>query len=323
MSKYSQDVVKMLYDNQPEYISGQMIADQLQISRTAVKKIIDQLKAEGCVIHSVNHRGHQLEQLADTWYPGIVEQIVDAQGFFDDVYVYDTIDSTQLAAKQKMVGHQNAMLVLSNEQTKGRGRFNRFWDSAKGKGLWMSAVFRPKVPFSLITTFNLFMALAIRESIQPFSNDKVEIKWPNDIYIGSKKVCGFLTEMSANSDGIEAVICGIGINMNQHADEFPEEIAHRATSIFEHADQKVDRYAFLDTLLKNMKKRYIQFLTVPFESIRDEYRTHSNIWHRTLKFTENDEQFSGQAIDIDKDGFLLVVDEAGTNHRLMSADIDL
>ncbi|MDN6232666.1 MAG: biotin--[acetyl-CoA-carboxylase] ligase, partial [Staphylococcus simulans] len=76
-------------------------------------------------------------------------------------------------------------------------------------------------------------------------------------------------------------------------------------------------------LLKNMKKRYIQFLTVPFGSIRDEYRTHSNIWHRTLKFTENDEQFSGQAIDIDKDGFLLVVDEAGTNHRLMSADIDL
>ncbi|WP_114603340.1 biotin--[acetyl-CoA-carboxylase] ligase [Staphylococcus sp. EZ-P03] len=323
MSKYSQDVVKILYDHQPEYISGQMIAEQLQISRTAVKKIIDQLKAEGCVINSVNHRGHQLEQLADTWYPGIVEQIVDEQGFFKKTLVFDTIDSTQLAAKQELVGNQDSIIVLSNEQTKGRGRFNRFWDSEKGKGLWMSAVFRPNVPFSLITTFNLFMALAIRESIQPFSNDKVEIKWPNDIYIGSKKVCGFLTEMSANSDGIEAVICGIGINMNQKADEFPKEIAHRATSILNHADQKIDRYQFLDVLLGNMKKRYIQFLTVPFEDIREEYRTHSNIWHRTLKFTENDTVFTGQALDIDKDGFLQVVDEEGKPHRLMSADIDL
>lgn len=323
MSKYSQDVIKILYDHQPNYVSGQSIAEQLQISRTSVKKIIDQLKEEGCIIHSVNHRGHQLEQLSDTWYPGIVEQIVDNQGFFQKTFVFDTIDSTQLAAKQKLVGNHDAMIVLSNEQTKGRGRFNRFWDSAKGKGLWMSAVFRPNVPFSLITTFNLFMALAIREAIQAFSNDKVEIKWPNDIYIGNKKVCGFLTEMSANSDGIEAVICGIGINMNQTESEFPKDINHRATSILQHADHKINRYQFLEVLLENMKKRYIQFLTLPFKSIREEYIKHSNIWNRQLKFTENDTQFSGEAIDIDQDGFLLVVDNKGEKHRLMSADIDL
>ena len=323
MSKYSQDVVQILHENQPEYVSGQYIAEQLNISRTSVKKIIDQLKAEGCEINSVNHKGHQLQQLADTWYPGIVEKITAEQGFFQETFVYPTIDSTQLAAKQKLVGNHDAILVLSNEQTKGRGRFNRPWDSAKGKGLWMSAVFRPNVPFSMITTFNLFMALAIRETIQAFSKDDVAVKWPNDIYIGPKKVCGFLTEMSANSDGIEAVICGIGINMNQEASEFPQEIAHRATSIYNHADEKIDRYAFLTLLLENMKTRYIQFLTVPFESIREEYVEHSNIWNRKLKFTENDKQFSGKAISIDKDGFLLVEDEQGEKHRLMSADIDL
>lgn len=323
MSKYSQDVVQILYENQPEFVSGQTIAEQLNISRTSVKKIIDQLKAEGCEINSVNQKGHQLKQLADIWYPGIVEKIVDAQGFFQETFVFPTIDSTQLAAKQKLVGNQDSILVLSNEQTKGRGRFNRPWDSAKGKGLWMSAVFRPNVPFSMITTFNLFMALAIRETIQEFSNERVAVKWPNDIYIGDKKVCGFLTEMSANSDGIEAVICGIGINMNQEASEFPDEIAHRATSIFNHSNEKVNRYAFLKYLLENINKRYIQFLTVPFESIREEYIEHSNIWNRKLKFTENDEQFPGKAIGIDKDGFLLVEDEKGEKHRLMSADIDL
>lgn len=323
MSKYSKDVIQILYTNQDEYISGQFMAERLAISRTAVKKIIDQLKQEGCEIESINHKGHRLIELPDKWYSGIVEPLIDEQKMFDHVEVIAQIDSTQLLAKQKLVGNTDTFLILSDEQTKGKGRFNRPWDSSRGKGLWMSIVLRPKVPFEMITKFNLFMALGIRDTMQQFSKESVTIKWPNDIYIDGKKACGFLTEMVANSDGIEAVICGIGINMNHLAEDFQGELQLKATSLRIHANQKIHRYHFLEQLINQIERRYHQFLKQPFSTIRNEYIEASNIWNRTLKFTENAQQFQGKAIDIDEDGYLIVIDDEQIQHKLMSADIEL
>ena len=215
------------------------------------------------------------------------------------------------------------MLILSDEQTKGRGRFNRNWSSSKGKGLWMSVVLRPNVSFAMIPKFNLFIALGIRDAIQAFSKDKVEIKWPNDIYINDKKVCGFLTEMVANADAVEAIICGIGINLNHQEEDFSDMIRHRATSIRLHYSEEINRYQFLKRLIEEIEKRYHQFLNSSFETIRDEYIRTSNIWHRKLTFTESGEQFIGEAIDIDNDGFLIVKDEDNQMRRLISADIDI
>src|SRR5699024_1989319 len=321
-SKYSKDVIQILYQHQTEYISGQYIAERLSISRTAVKKVIDQLKLEGCEIESVNHKGHRLIHLPDKWYSGIVLPMIKAQNVFDQVEVLESINSTQLLAKQRLVGNTETFLILSDEQTQGKGRFNRPWSSSKGKGLWMSVVLRPNMPFEMITKFNLFIALGIRDAIQQFSNDDVTIKWPNDIYINQRKVCGFLTEMVANSDGIEAVICGIGINMNHLAKDFSEDLQQKATSIRIHADEKINRYCFLQSLVNNIEHRYHQFITEPFSTIRKEYIDASNIWNKTLRFTENTKQFHGEALDIDQDGFLHVKDENDKHHRLISADIE-
>ncbi|MCU5745494.1 biotin--[acetyl-CoA-carboxylase] ligase [Staphylococcus sp. SQ8-PEA] len=323
MSKYSKDVIQMLYEHQSEYISGQYIATQLQISRTAVKKIIDQLKKEGCKIESMNQKGHRLIDLPDKWYSGIVKPLVEEQDCFDHIEVYTSLDSTQLKAKQLLVGNNDSYLILSDEQTKGRGRFNRPWKSSRGKGLWMSLVLRPRVPFSMITTFNLFIALGIKEAIQPFTDEIVTVKWPNDVYINGRKVCGFLTEMVANNDGIEAVICGIGINMNHLSEDFQGELKEKATSIRLSANTKINRYSFLKELIININKRYNQFVSEPFNHIRQEYIDASNIWDKQLKFTENENLYIGKAIDIDKDGFLIIEEENGHRRKLMSADIEL
>lgn len=323
MSKYSQDVVKMLYEHQSEYISGQYIANQLNISRTAVKKVIDQLKADGCDIDSINHKGHKLNASPNRWYRGIINKALESNHLVSKIEVYDSVESTQTIAKQSLVDNQYTMLILSDEQTKGRGRFNRNWSSSKGKGLWMSVVLRPNVSFAMIPKFNLFIALGIRDAIQAFSRDKVEIKWPNDIYINDKKVCGFLTEMVANADAVEAIICGIGINLNHQEEDFSDMIRHRATSIRLHYSEEINRYQFLKRLIEEIEKRYHQFLNSSFETIRDEYIRTSNIWHRKLTFTENGEQFIGEAIDINNDGFLIVKDEDNQTRRLISADIDI
>lgn len=323
MSKYSQDVVKMLYEHQSEYISGQYIANQLNISRAAVKKVIDQLKADGCDIDSINHKGHKLNASPNRWYRGIINKVLESNHLVSKIEVYDSVESTQTIAKQGLVDNQHTMLILSDEQTKGRGRFNRNWSSSKGKGLWMSVVLRPNVSFAMIPKFNLFIALGIRDAIQAFSRDKVEIKWPNDIYINDKKVCGFLTEMVANADAVEAIICGIGINLNHQEEDFSDIIRHRATSIRLHYSEEINRYQFLKRLIEEIEKRYHQFLNSSFETIRDEYIRTSNIWHRKLTFTESGEQFIGEAIDIDNDGFLIVKDEDNQMRRLISADIDI
>lgn len=323
MSKYSQDVVKMLYEHQSEYISGQYIANQLNISRAAVKKVIDQLKADGCDIDSINHKGHKLNASPNRWYRGIINKVLESNHLVSKIEVYDSVESTQTIAKQSLVDNQYTMLILSDEQTKGRGRFNRNWSSSKGKGLWMSVVLRPNVSFAMIPKFNLFIALGIRDAIQAFSKDKVEIKWPNDIYINDKKVCGFLTEMVANADAVEAIICGIGINLNHQEEDFSDMIRHRATSIRLHHSEEINRYQFLKRLIEEIEKRYHQFLNSSFETIRDEYIRTSNIWHRKLTFTENGEQFIGKAIDINNDGFLIVKDEDNQMRRLISADIDI
>lgn len=322
MSKYSKDVIQILYQHQPDYISGQFIAEQLAISRTAVKKIIDQLKLEGCEIESINHRGHRLIQLPEKWYSGIVQPIIQAQNLFKHIEVIESTPSTQILAKQKLVGNSDTYLILSDEQTEGKGRFNRPWASSKGKGLWMSIVLRPNVPFDTITKFNLFMALGIRDAIQKFSEKRVTVKWPNDIYIDGKKVCGFLTEMVANSDGIEAVICGIGINMNQSQADFTGELIEKATSIRINSNDIINRYYFLQALIKHIEYRYNQFISEPFSTIREEYIDASNIWNKKLKFTENGNQFLGKALDIDNDGVLIVIDNENQQHKLISADIE-
>lgn len=323
MSKYRETILKLITDVAPNYISGETIAQQLNISRMTVKKAIDQLKEEGLSIDSVHNKGHRLNTYPLNWYKGILDSMLSHNTLVKTCFVYDRLDSTQLVAKKTLINTEEPFLVISDEQTAGTGRFKRPWQSPKGKGLWMSIVLKPDIPFSMLTTFNLFMSLAICETIQTFSNDLVQIKWPNDIYIKDKKVCGFLTEMIANADGVEAVICGIGININHDLEDFDSSIHDTATSIkLHHQNEKVNRYQFLDQLLKNIEQRYNQFLTQPFTAIKKDYIESSNIWNRRLRFTEGARQFWGYVIEIDDQGFLHVEDEHGTVQRLMSADIE-
>ncbi|ELN1796280.1 biotin--[acetyl-CoA-carboxylase] ligase [Staphylococcus pseudintermedius] len=322
MSKYLDQILELLTDARPDYISGQTIAEQLNVSRMTVKKTVDQLKAEGFSIDSIHNKGHQLKALPQAWHKGVLTSIFKHQSFINQFQTYPSVDSTQQVAKKAILNDDRTMLILSDEQTAGKGRFKRVWQSSKGKGLWMSLVLRPDIPFSMLTTFNLFMSLAISEAIQSYSPAKVEIKWPNDIYIEGQKVCGFLTEMVANADGIEAVICGIGINLNHDVEDFDEALQQTATSVKLHYGKNINRYDFLEQLMQRIEVRYQQFLTEPFTTIKDEYIQRSNIWNKQLRFTEGKQQFYGNVMEIDDQGFLLVFDRDGDFHRLMSADIE-
>lgn len=322
MSKYKHEIVNYLYRND-EYLSGQHIAETLNCSRVTVKKVIDQLRKEGFEIESISNKGYKIAKIPTTWQEDIVNIELKDNLLLNRAIVQTQVDSTQILAKAHVNDTDNHFIVLSDEQTKGRGRFNREWSSLKSKGLWMSVVLRPDIPIQKMSTFNLFISLAIQEVIEQHYHIQCKIKWPNDIYIGNKKVCGFLTEMIADTDGVNAIICGIGINLNQTQEEFDKVNQSRATSLNIENGKPIEPYQFLSVLINAIEQRYDQFLNLPFSEIKELYKSKSMIWNKTLTYTEGNKQIVGRAIDIQDNGFLTVISEDGDLHQFMSADIEI
>ncbi|PTI30022.1 biotin--[acetyl-CoA-carboxylase] ligase [Mammaliicoccus vitulinus] len=322
MSKYKHEIVNYLYRND-EYLSGKHIAETLNCSRVTVKKVIDQLRKEGFEIESISNKGYKIAKIPTTWQEDIVNIELKDNLLLNRAIVQTQVDSTQILAKAHVNDTDNHFIVLSDEQTKGRGRFNREWSSLKSKGLWMSVVLRPDIPIQKMSTFNLFISLAIQEVIEQHYHIQCKIKWPNDIYIGNKKVCGFLTEMIADTDGVNAIICGIGINLNQTQEEFDKVNQSRATSLNIENGKPIEPYQFLSVLIKAIEQRYDQFLNLPFSEIKELYKSKSMIWNKTLTYTEGNKQIVGRAIDIQDNGFLTVISEDGDLHQFMSADIEI
>lgn len=321
MSKYKYEIIKALM-HEKDYISGQRIAEHLKISRTAVWKTIDILKQEGYEIDSISNKGYRLKKIPDVWDKELMDLVISQSSYFKEIITLNETTSTQTEAKQHLFHYKDPFIVISEIQTSGKGRFNRHWDSQGEKGLWMSAVFNPNIPFRKMATFNLFIALSIVETMKFFNVD-AKIKWPNDIYINHRKACGFLTEISGDSQRATHIICGIGVNLNHHAKDFPEDLTDKATSLYIEGKQYINRYLFFERLIKEIEKYYYRFLTEEFKSIKEQYKATSNIWGRQLRFTDGNKQFTGQAIDINDDGTLVVVDSEGHHHQLISADIEM
>ncbi|ULG73346.1 biotin--[acetyl-CoA-carboxylase] ligase [Macrococcus brunensis] len=323
MAKYKSDILELLYHNRSTYLSGQMIAEQLSISRTAVWKTIELLKQQGFSLSSVQNKGYQLTRFPEEWDQDMMALIIKQSSYFKKRFVYKEVTSTQLVAKEKMLETDEPFIVVSEVQTAGRGRFNRNWDSQGSKGLWMTAVFRKEVPLHKIMTFNLFMSLAIAKTIRRVSGAEAKIKWPNDIYIDDRKCCGFLTEISGDASAIQNIICGIGINLNHELSDFQDELAVKATSLMAATGQKINRYQFFEELLTEIEVAFQQFITLEFSDIKEEYMQYSNIWQRKLRYTEGKKVVEGTAVEMMDDGRLIVQDDEGTLHHFISADIEL
>lgn len=322
MSKYKQEILSFLLNHQSEYISGQMLADQLGVSRTAIWKAIEALKCQGYEIESIKNKGYKISRLPKLWDEDYIDYLLK-NTIFAQQFVYQEVTSTQTVAEELLLEHNDAFMVLSEIQTQGRGRFKRPWASKPNTGLWMSLVLHPNISYQQIATFNLFMSIALAETIKKECNVPAKIKWPNDIYINDKKVCGFLTEIKGDPDGVHTIICGIGLNINHAQDDFDVTLQDIATSLKIASGKEINRYEFLKALIINIERYYHAFLTQPFSEIKATYKSYSMIWDRTLRYTEGNKQIYGKAIDLKDDGELVVLDEAGNLHRFISADIEL
>ena len=289
-----------------EFISGQEMSDRFNVSRTAVWKAIRSLEEEGYEIEAVRNKGYRLA--------GVPELMSEKRLFKENLgnwpgaklCYYEETDSTnnridELAGS----GAPEGTVAVAEEQTKGKGRRGRVWKSPKGSGLYFSVLLRPEIPPHKASMLTLVKALAVAEALRNLYGLEVQIKWPNDVVVNGRKICGILTEMKMEDVYIRHIIVGTGINVN--IEVFPEEIRETATSLYLELGHKVDRIELLGEVMRNLEKAYRQ--VVEAESllpVLEDYNKYLVNRGRRVRVLDPAGEYEAQALFVNESGELIV-----------------
>lgn len=308
-----QNVIALLEENRSKVISGQELANQLYVSRAAIWKAIKTLKEEEYNIEATPNKGYVLLENSDVLSKqGIAYYLTEEI----DIFSYKTIDSTNTQMKKLAInGGKNHSVIVSEEQSAGRGRFGRSFYSPAQKGVYMSVLLKTGDSLQNATMITIKTAVAVRRAIAKLYDIEVAIKWVNDLYYRGKKVCGILSEAISDFESgmIEAIIIGIGINVS--TDNFPLEIASIATSL---GLQEANRNQFIAEILNQL----FAIIDEDFKLVLNEYRMASCVLHKQITFNQKGEQFTGLVREINDLGNL-VVSSNGAEMVLTAGEVSI
>ncbi len=238
------------------------------------------------------------------------------------LWLEKTTSTNDVVAELARQGALEGTVVAAETQTKGRGRQGRRWSSAAGKSLAFSILLRPKLHADELPEITLATAVAVAKTLEDF-HFKPRIKWPNDLLLGGRKVCGILTEMGPKKDKMASVVLGIGINLNQTARDFPKELGGVATSLYRVSGRKINRARFFQKLLFYIEEAYHKVSERHFSRVLAEWRKRSSTLGRQVKVTQSHHVFYGHVVDADEKGALLVRTDLGMIERVTSGDVEI
>lgn len=305
------------------YLSGEAIARQLDLSRTAVWKRVNYLKKIGCTFDSSSNRGYRLLSTPDKPLPPLVQMGLQAARIGREVFFYQEVDSTNLKAKDLAAqGVPDGSVVIAEYQSRGQGRLQRKWLSPAGKNLLFTIIFYPPCPPPKVFQLTLLASLAVCKSVIRHTGIPAGIKWPNDVYVGNRKVCGVLTEFTPLGERVKWAVVGIGLNVNFDPAS-NEEVSAIATSIRNELGRPHNRLTLLKSILEEMDTLYSQFLSGTMSPVRQEWLTHSVILGKPVTITSYDHQEEGIAESIDEDGALILLTPKGTRKKIVFGDLSL
>lgn len=317
-------ILELLEQQRGESISGEHLAGVLGISRNAVWKAIKELQKDGYNIVAVTNKGYCLSAENDIIsIPGIKPFLSERSQFYaNKIQVHKSLESTNKTAKEMAVsGAEHGTIIISDCQTKGRGRYSRDFFSPSGGGLYMSIVLRPEaMHFKNPTSVTAFAAVSVCEAIESISTKVPRIKWVNDIFIDGKKVCGILTEAVTDfeSGGLDWIVLGIGINVYTRTEDFPCDLQSIATSIY--PDEKMS--GVRNRLSAEIINRILGFETLPSETeIFEKYKKRLMVLGKKITVIQNQVEYKATAIDVDSVGHLVVKNESGERITLFSGEI--
>lgn len=314
-------VLRELEKNRANYISGQELAEKLNISRTAIWKAINTLKESGFQIESQTKLGYKLLEKDDKLSEegirkGLREELKDI-----DIIVYDEIDSTNTEAKRRLYSSdvKDFTVIVSDMQKGGRGRTGKSFASPKGSGVYFSIILHPKdfYDFSYFDLTTVKAAVAVVEGIKEATGKVAQIKWVNDLFINGRKICGILSELDADfeSRSVKSVIVGIGINVNEPKDDSFKDLKDIAgyigTDVIRNEILSSILNAFYENNYEKKDKEIIEY-----------YKTHSLVIGKDLTFELNGKKYTAKGVDINDKGNL-IVDTGEKRITLSSGEVSI
>jgi len=320
-----QAILNTLKENPGAWVSGEALSERLNVSRTTVWKQIRHLLDEGYAIESASKKGYRMIGAPDLLSPDEVQPDLTTEVFGRQGYFYfREIDSTNNYARNAaQQGAPEGTVVVAEMQTAGRGRRGRTWFSPAAKGIYMSIILRPVMPLPQLSRLPLMAAVALAESIRAETGLDARIKWPNDILVGNKKLAGILSEAIADMDGIDYVVIGFGLNINNDPGEFPPDLRMPATSVQAERNRPFFRVRLMQILLHNLELYYKQLLAGDFDSILSKARDLSMVIGQDVRLDTTEGSIIGRAIDLNQDGYLVVASPDGSIQTVMSGEIEV
>ncbi|MFH1655708.1 MAG: biotin--[acetyl-CoA-carboxylase] ligase [Candidatus Omnitrophota bacterium] len=304
--------------NSDSYISGEDLSRIFDISRAGIWKHIQELRRDGYEIDAVPHLGYRLKNAPDKLLPDEIKFGLDTKIIGKDIYHYEIANSTMdIAFNLALDSSPEGTVVCAESQHKGRGRLGRSWLSPKSKGVYLSIILRPSFIPSETPKLTLLAAVAVAEAIREVSGLTPQIKWPNDLLLNEKKVGGILTELNAEMDRTKFVILGIGINVNTKKSSLPAG----AISLKEEKKESVSRVELTKAILRNIDMLYSLFQKEGFSPIIEKWRDLSSTLGKRVKVSSQNKQIEGEALDIDKDGGLLIRKDSGFIEKIYAGDL--
>lgn len=298
-------ILELMRDNQ-DYISGQELCERFGVSRTAVWKAVNQLKEEGYDIEAVRNKGYRLKSAPEVLSESELGSRIHTRWAGRNLSYLKETDSTNNDAKRCMEeGGAHGTLIVAERQTAGRGRRGKLWESPEGTAIYMTIGMKPEFAPDKVSMLTLVMALSVAQAIEEQSGLEAGIKWPNDVVVNKRKVCGILTEMILEAEYIRCVVTGVGINVNQPS--MPEEIAQTATSLFIEKGEKLSRAALIESVMRHFENNYDCFIgSLDLSELKEAYEARLANKDKLVRVLDPKGEYEGIARGIRCTGELIV-----------------
>jgi BirA family biotin operon repressor/biotin-[acetyl-CoA-carboxylase] ligase len=314
-------LLALLADNPMIVISGARIAREIGVTRHTVWRWVEKLRALGVRVKGHAGTGYRIEQAPDVLTPQLLRPRLEGTAFAKRIHHFFKVDSTNLVALR--LGHDgepHGALVIAEEQVAGRGQAGRAWHSEKSSGIYVTALLRPEIPPMQAPLITLMTGLAVHAAIAEQTGLRADIRWPNDVLVNGKKVCGILTEMHAEPGRVHFVVVGIGLNVNNES--LPKELAGVATSLRVECGRDVSRIELLAKLLRHLDRDYNQFVREGAAPVLRRFAEVSSYAEgRRVRIVNGREPFTGTTAGLEPSGMLRVQRDDGRIEAVISGRV--
>lgn len=316
-------ILAALREAQDQGIAGTELSRRLGVSRAAIWARIDELRALGFHIEASPHTGYRLFEAPNRLFADdLLARLRHPRTIGRDIRVFkETRSTNDLVEKMARDGAQEGIAVFAEKQTAGKGRLGRVWESPAEKGLWFSVLLRPRLRPVEAGRLTIGFSNAIAQCLRNAHGVDARIKWPNDIHVNGRKLCGILTEMSAEIDSLRYVALGIGINVNLQHQDFPPELRSSATSLQIEGNGAVDRPALAASLLEALETDYPRILGPEFAEVRQEWARLCETIGQNVEVFCGQRSVAGLAESVDEDGGLMIRGPYGNLERVLGGDV--